>query len=1136
VPNIVSVILTGQVSPLTAALAQGAAQLGAFGARANRLGAQAQAAATQANRLGSQAEHAAAKVTRLGAQADAAAAAATRLRREAATGGEEAARLGRQADAAAGRAARLREQAAGAAEEAGRLGAQARRAAAEAERLGAEAERAAQHARRLQLGMQAAAAGGALLAAGLIASIAAAIDFEAKMRAVSSIDKNVRDNFSETSQAVLDMSKHMSQSAGTLAAGLYDVAGSGFYGADAMHILEVSAMGASAGMTDTATSSGAVVAILNAYGMGANQAERASDALFATVNYGVISYEALTGAMAHVVGTAAQAGISIEEVGSALATMTRSGISASEAGVSLNNLIAKLINPSKSLGKVFQQLGINIQQDLANPAIGLHGVMEKLRVASGGNVAVIKQWLPEIRAARGALALWAADGRIYEEVVGQMGTATLAAGSAMDAYGEVSKSAKERLAVLRNQIVSTGIELGTKFLPYVTGAVSELTEFGGKVKSVATEVGQALAPGFRKLVDAGRDVVDMLGDLNLDVLIGLAAKIGIGAVVAGFNALAAAVSATTGFLADHTVIVHTLVAAWLAFNVGAVVAGIRALAVAFGASLVTGMNAALAALGRLLIGFGVLGGGSILRGLLMFSAPIAAIAAGLLVVTNEINRTRRAAEELKAVDLRIDEIFKAIPPATSASFRKAREDLAAMRAEVEAAKAKYEDYVGSIQQRLQFWERTGSEMKKNEEAVRRVTAAQEEATRKEDYFRANLSLLANEFGLTTAAVERMAVAAGLDLSQALGDLGASGGTLHSQFSLLVPQLSGAALNSEEFRRASNALAADMDAAEKTLKLYTDQFERLSGVMINAETSAAEWRIKLLELRDGTALAAGAAGQHTASLDQNTVAGNQNLVMLLGLANSMNDIASDEYRRVYAATNDASAAATAYSGTLGRLQGEFYAAAIAAGFTEGEVRDLISRMGLIPPDVSTDFQTPGLAGAQVNIQRYIGTINSIPRNVYTTLTVTERRQAMSAAGYTGGRGGINQATGGPVRGPGGPTSDDVPIWASAGEWVIRASAVATQGQARMAALNAGRADIVPRYATGGPVGYAAGGAVSPAVRVPVGMSIVNNLTFNTTVTVSGGGADAAATARVVRVEVDKALGRVAERVRAGVGRR
>ncbi|MGA5435484.1 hypothetical protein ACPCIZ_12920 [Streptomyces cellulosae] len=63
-----------------------------------------------------------------------------------------------------------------------------------------------------------------------------------------------------------------------------------------------------------------------------------------------------------------------------------------------------------------------------------------------------------------------------------------------------------------------------------------------------------------------------------------------------------------------------------------------------------------------------------------------------------------------------------------------------------------------------------------------------------------------------------------------------------------------------------------------------------------------------------------------------------------------------------------------------------------------------------------------------------------------------------------------ASGGPIRGPGTGTSDDIPIMASNGEYVMRAAAVDKYGEKFLDLLNEGKLDL-PRFAKGGKVSEA-----------------------------------------------------------------
>lgn len=79
----------------------------------------------------------------------------------------------------------------------------------------------------------------------------------------------------------------------------------------------------------------------------------------------------------------------------------------------------------------------------------------------------------------------------------------------------------------------------------------------------------------------------------------------------------------------------------------------------------------------------------------------------------------------------------------------------------------------------------------------------------------------------------------------------------------------------------------------------------------------------------------------------------------------------------------------------------------------------------------------------------------------TVTVTTMQKTIYGAGKMAAIA-QGKASGGPIRGPGTGTSDDVPIWASNGEFMIRAAAVDKYGEGFFERLNA------MQYADGGPI--------------------------------------------------------------------
>lgn len=117
-------------------------------------------------------------------------------------------------------------------------------------------------------------------------------------------------------------------------------------------------------------------------------------------------------------------------------------------------------------------------------------------------------------------------------------------------------------------------------------------------------------------------------------------------------------------------------------------------------------------------------------------------------------------------------------------------------------------------------------------------------------------------------------------------------------------------------------------------------------------------------------------------------------------------------------------------------------------------------------------TGGALGAIGNIANALNGINGQTANtyIYTNHIVTKSTQETRSTRKL--RAG-HMASGGPVRGPGSGTSDDVPIMASNGEYMLKASSVRKYGLRFLDDLNDGR--------LGRPLGYAKGGKISQATR-------------------------------------------------------
>jgi hypothetical protein len=158
-----------------------------------------------------------------------------------------------------------------------------------------------------------------------------------------------------------------------------------------------------------------------------------------------------------------------------------------------------------------------------------------------------------------------------------------------------------------------------------------------------------------------------------------------------------------------------------------------------------------------------------------------------------------------------------------------------------------------------------------------------------------------------------------------------------------------------------------------------------------------------------------------------------------------------------------------------------------GLTKDETHKLILKYSEVPANVRTIIETQGYEAAYEKLK----TLNIAQR------ALAEGISIRTAHGLYGNEPAAQKASGGLITGPGGPTSDMVPIWASNREFMQRASAVEYYGVGVMNALNQRRIPrdvFAPRFADGGYVNW----------PFPVDASKTKIPAFASAVNVSGSG--------------------------------
>lgn len=199
----------------------------------------------------------------------------------------------------------------------------------------------------------------------------------------------------------------------------------------------------------------AVTSIMNAYGKTASDVTEISDMFFQVVKQGKTTGSSFANTIGSVAGVAANAGVSLDELGAAAATLTTT-MPTERAITSLSALITAFIKPTDEATKVAQKYGIELNA-AALKSKGLSGVMAELNSKVGTNTEAIAQIVPSIEGMRAAVAL---AGGQYKMFADNMEIFEDKAGSSAEAFAAQAQNLDKQIASLPDTFKKISIQVG----------------------------------------------------------------------------------------------------------------------------------------------------------------------------------------------------------------------------------------------------------------------------------------------------------------------------------------------------------------------------------------------------------------------------------------------------------------------------------------------------------------------------------------------------------------------------------------------------------------------------------------------------------------------------------------------------
>ena len=288
------------------------------------------------------------------------------------------------------------------------------------------------------------------------AAVAEMFNLDEALRKVQSISKDADATIEGLKNSLIKAAREgklFGQTAAEVAVGMFEIVQAGFDTAEAFDIATVAAQAATAGFTDAATAGKVITGSLLAFEMGADKARYVANVLFQTVDTGVVTFEQLAQGLGVAMAPAAQMNVTLEELGAAVALMTRKGIPANRAMTSLTRILFQFLDPSDKAFKAAEKMGFALTSQTVKTH-GLLGAMRLLSDATQGNEEDLADVFDRQRALVGAFSLLADGGEDWADILVEMNGAQENAGALTLAWDERSKALNVRMSVLRAQVLA----------------------------------------------------------------------------------------------------------------------------------------------------------------------------------------------------------------------------------------------------------------------------------------------------------------------------------------------------------------------------------------------------------------------------------------------------------------------------------------------------------------------------------------------------------------------------------------------------------------------------------------------------------------------------------------------------------
>ena len=328
------------------------------------------------------------------------------------------------------------------------------------------------------------------------AAIKMGADFDKSITKIKSLVGIAGDEVDKMGKQARQMAIETGQSSADAADALFFITSAGLKGAEAMEVLNASLKASSVGLGDVSGIADLATSAMNAYGSETLTASGATDVLVAAVREGKLSSEELASSMGRVLPTASALGVSFNDVGAAMAAMSRTGTNASEGATQLNAILMALTKTTPAQDKAFKAMNLSaagLRKQIKEE--GLLSALKTLKTGLDGNTKAATELFPNIRALKGVLDLTGKGADDNAIIFKNMENVL---GDTQKAFDKTAQSASFKLKKALNTAKESFAEMGAILLTTLLPLIQDLT---GLITRLFKSFNK-LDPGMQKFISA----------------------------------------------------------------------------------------------------------------------------------------------------------------------------------------------------------------------------------------------------------------------------------------------------------------------------------------------------------------------------------------------------------------------------------------------------------------------------------------------------------------------------------------------------------------------------------------------------------------------------------------------------------